>query len=103
MGPIAKHRQPLWCCTACLFHRTARAVETKLLLPTPMTDPEVEIQPMVPETRFRDPAAVGQAISLVRADDETRAAEAWTPPSWDQVVREHADRVYRLAYRLCGN
>jgi RNA polymerase sigma factor (sigma-70 family) len=28
---------------------------------------------------------------------------AWTPPSWDEVVRVHADRVYRLAYRLSGN
>ena len=28
---------------------------------------------------------------------------AWTPPTWDEVVREHADRVYRLAYRLTGN
>ncbi|WP_086783100.1 RNA polymerase sigma factor SigE [Crossiella equi] len=27
----------------------------------------------------------------------------WTAPSWDEVVREHADRVYRLAYRLTGN
>ena len=27
----------------------------------------------------------------------------WTPPSWDEIVREHADRVYRLAYRLSGN
>ena len=27
----------------------------------------------------------------------------WTPPTWDEVVREHADRVYRLAYRLTGN
>ncbi|WP_214364326.1 RNA polymerase sigma factor SigE [Pseudonocardia sp. H11422] len=27
----------------------------------------------------------------------------WTPPSWDEVVREHGDRVYRLAYRLTGN
>ena len=30
-------------------------------------------------------------------------AAAWVPPSWDEVVREHADRVYRLAYRLSGN
>src|SRR5205807_9405428 len=30
-------------------------------------------------------------------------AAAWIPPSWDHVVREHADRVYRLAYRLSGN
>jgi RNA polymerase sigma-70 factor (ECF subfamily) len=28
---------------------------------------------------------------------------AWVPPTWDEVVREHADRVYRLAYRLAGN
>lgn len=27
----------------------------------------------------------------------------WTPPSWDDVVREHSSRVYRLAYRLTGN
>src|SRR5436190_13187939 len=27
----------------------------------------------------------------------------WTSPSWDALVREHADRVYRLAYRLSGN
>jgi len=27
----------------------------------------------------------------------------WVPPSWDEVVRTHADRVYRLAFRLSGN
>ncbi len=27
----------------------------------------------------------------------------WTPPSWDEVVRNHSARVYRLAYRLTGN
>ena len=27
----------------------------------------------------------------------------WTPPSWDDIVREHSTRVYRLAYRLTGN
>lgn len=30
-------------------------------------------------------------------------AADWSPPSWDEVVRDHADRVYRLAYRLTGN
>lgn len=24
-------------------------------------------------------------------------------PSWEELVGEHADRVFRLAYRLCGN
>ena len=27
----------------------------------------------------------------------------WTPPSWEDVVRDHSARVYRLAYRLTGN
>jgi RNA polymerase sigma-70 factor, ECF subfamily len=31
------------------------------------------------------------------------SAAPWTPPSWDEVVRTHSARVYRLAYRLTGN
>jgi len=31
------------------------------------------------------------------------APDGWTPPTWDEVVREHSGRVYRLAYRLTGN
>jgi RNA polymerase sigma-70 factor (ECF subfamily) len=27
----------------------------------------------------------------------------WTPPTWEEIVREHSARVYRLAYRLTGN
>jgi RNA polymerase sigma factor (sigma-70 family) len=34
--------------------------------------------------------------------DPGQAAQ-WTPPSWEDVVREHSVRVYRLAYRLTGN
>ncbi len=30
-------------------------------------------------------------------------ASGWTPPSWDEVVRTHTPRVYRLALRLTGN
>ena len=25
------------------------------------------------------------------------------PPAWDDIVQDHGDRVYRLAYRLSGN
>jgi RNA polymerase sigma-70 factor (ECF subfamily) len=32
-----------------------------------------------------------------------QAASRWTPPSWEEVVRAHSARVYRLAYRLTGN
>ncbi|WP_277209012.1 RNA polymerase sigma factor SigE [Isoptericola croceus] len=30
-------------------------------------------------------------------------ATGWVPPTWDQIVREHSARVYRLAYRLTGD
>jgi RNA polymerase sigma factor (sigma-70 family) len=51
-------------------------------------------------------------VSTARSSDLVTSAEVapveidaqpWTPPSWDEVVRLHADRVYRLAYRLSGN
>ncbi|MEU3354137.1 RNA polymerase sigma factor SigE [Streptomyces sp. NPDC037389] len=31
------------------------------------------------------------------------AQQAWTPPSWEEIVSTHSARVYRLAYRLTGN
>ena len=31
------------------------------------------------------------------------AVDEWIPPTWEQVVRDHGARVYRLAYRLTGN
>jgi len=34
---------------------------------------------------------------------ELAAPAEWTPPSWDEVVRLHSARVYRLAYRLTGD
>jgi RNA polymerase sigma factor (sigma-70 family) len=48
-------------------------------------------------------------MSTARVSESTTSDEVvvgglpWTPPSWDEVVRLHADRVYRLAYRLSGN
>jgi RNA polymerase sigma factor (sigma-70 family) len=29
--------------------------------------------------------------------------QAWVPPTWEEVVRQHSARVYRLAYRLTGD
>ncbi|WP_375480292.1 RNA polymerase sigma factor SigE [uncultured Jatrophihabitans sp.] len=50
-------------------------------------------------------AARSAAESEISATGSPAAdeASAWVPPSWDEVVREHADRVYRLAFRLSGN
>jgi len=38
------------------------------------------------------------------ADDQAaQSGQDWTPPTWEEVVRHHSARVYRLAYRLTGN
>jgi RNA polymerase sigma-70 factor (ECF subfamily) len=34
---------------------------------------------------------------------EATADAAWQTPSWDEIVRTHSLRVYRLAYRLTGD
>ena len=42
------------------------------------------------------------AASSYNPEMEAPAAP-WTPPAWEDIVRDHGDRVYRLAYRLSGN
>ncbi|HLS64580.1 MAG TPA: sigma-70 family RNA polymerase sigma factor, partial [Ruania sp.] len=37
------------------------------------------------------------------AGEPVTPEEDWQPPSWEEIVRENTDRVYRLAYRLTGN
>jgi len=54
-------------------------------------------------TNVADDQVTAESADTDTADGEDGAQTAWTPPTWDQVVREHADRVYRLAYRLSGN
>ena len=41
--------------------------------------------------------------AVEQPEPATIAAEGWVAPSWEQVVRDHSARVYRLAYRLSGN
>ena len=38
-----------------------------------------------------------------RARCRAQRTSTWTPPSWEELVRDHSARVYRLAYRLTGN
>ena len=49
-------------------------------------------------------------VDWVEPDDELQGTAIFDAtgdrtamPSWDELVRQHADRVYRLAYRLSGN
>jgi len=41
------------------------------------------------------------AVTATFASDAE--SQAWTPPSWEEIVSTHSGRVYRLAYRLTGN
>ena len=43
------------------------------------------------------------AVSSTPSVPSPVAPENWVTPTWDEVVREHSARVYRLAYRLSGN
>ena len=51
---------------------------------------------------------MSESLNLVRepaiSGQDGREPEAqWAAPSWDEIVRAHSARVYRLAYRLTGN
>ncbi len=40
---------------------------------------------------------------LLRRTTRRTSEPAWTPPTWEELVRDHSARVYRLALRLTGN
>jgi RNA polymerase sigma factor (sigma-70 family) len=46
----------------------------------------------------------GETVDHAGSPEHTSLDNAeWTPPTWEDVVRDHSARVYRLAYRLTGN
>lgn len=65
--------------------------------------------------RFRrsagEPKSVTNTADRSRSTDSAPTAtfaadadsQAWTPPTWEEIVSTHSSRVYRLAYRLTGN
>ncbi len=57
-------------------------------LPAAPSMPAIPLVPVAPTPAGRAPAV---------------PADEWVPPTWDEVVRLHSARVYRLAYRLTGN
>ncbi len=75
-----------------------------------MTPPRAAVPPAtdtgeVGSARVCDPGAVSDPAVPPPADDQpaSGAGEVWVAPTWEQVVRDHSARVYRLAYRLSGN
>ena len=71
--------------TAKLFDRAMIGKEVVRMLHRPAADPRARSAP----------------AALVKPD--SAADPEWTPPSWEELVRDHSARVYRLAYRLTGN
>ncbi|MEV6315995.1 RNA polymerase sigma factor SigE [Streptomyces sp. NPDC051776] len=50
-----------------------------------------------------DSAPTTATFSTAASFGDEAAAQAWTPPTWEEIVSTHSARVYRLAYRLTGN
>jgi RNA polymerase sigma factor (sigma-70 family) len=59
---------------------------------------------MVPGVTLRDPEGglVEEAAGLDSPLAQPGQPE-WNLPTWEEIVRTHSARVYRLAYRLTGN
>ena len=57
----------------------------------------------IPDTVTPAEAAPSAAEVQTASQPLDAAAVGWEPPSWDDIVRTHSQRVYRLAYRLTGN
>src|SRR6266567_5032682 len=57
-----------------------------------------------PEGRLADEAGRVESEATHPAQPELNAAKTeWNLPTWEDIVRTHSARVYRLAYRLTGN
>ncbi|MFD3746042.1 RNA polymerase sigma factor SigE [Nocardia sp. NPDC058633] len=63
--------------------------------------PDATDQTLPADLIAADAAELDADLTGTAAFDAT--GDRATMPSWDELVREHADRVYRLAYRLSGD
>jgi len=75
----------------------------------PTSSPEEE-DPAIPMAQSHTvPSHDAVALGDARAEELSGTAvfdatgDRAAMPSWDELVRQHGDRVYRLAYRLSGN
>jgi len=84
----------------------------------PVPSQEASTTAMTPVSDRRNPVPSNEAAPLAVSEEAAPLAVSmeaaplavfdsdgaeWVMPTWDEVVRQHADRVYRLAYRLSGN
>jgi RNA polymerase sigma factor (sigma-70 family) len=76
--------------------RATRQEDVGEVVAAPICDPGTVTDAVDPAGRAPDAAAAPAAVAAPGAD-------VWVAPTWEQVVRDHSARVYRLAYRLSGN
>jgi RNA polymerase sigma factor (sigma-70 family) len=69
-----------------------------------LSDPAL-LEPTVPGTLPTLPASArpGDLAAAGTRDLDPRDVAQWELPSWEDIVRAHSGRVYRLAFRLTGN
>jgi RNA polymerase sigma factor (sigma-70 family) len=53
-------------------------------------------------TDWRRTVVGNREVARMSSQEEVSLSD-WVPPSWEEIVREHSARVYRLSYRLTGN
>ncbi|QNP65155.1 RNA polymerase sigma factor SigE [Streptomyces genisteinicus] len=53
-------------------------------------------------TKNADRSVPAESVTTATFASEAES-QAWTPPTWEEIVSMHSARVYRLAYRLTGN
>jgi len=73
-----------------------------------MTDPQASTAVASPINAASITAESGTGVETIDVIPSGTAGfdatgDEFLMPTWDELVREHADRVYRLAYRLSGN
>ena len=77
---------------------------TTLVVPaSPVASPGASPVSMPHLEQYTDGDWVETSDELVGTAVFDATGDKATMPSWDELVRQHADRVYRLAYRLAGN
>ena len=82
--------------------------ETAVSVPSGTADARIEEAVSMPTSSFPAPARAVPAPAPQQDPDQTDPTspavdQGWTPPSWEDIVRDHSARVYRLAYRLTGD
>ncbi|MEJ8650424.1 RNA polymerase sigma factor SigE [Streptomyces decoyicus] len=77
-----------------------RRLKRSFAEPKSVTNTADRSRPHGPKGMGGAPVADSATTATFAADAD---AQAWTPPSWEEIVSTHSARVYRLAYRLTGN